>query len=176
MKLLNFTNWIQAILVFKHAKKRTKHYPPYLIEPINNFKVLTQVKKYICKMNGWHWSDFHFNFERHILRQSENLSNIHCGSFSIDGDPIFFRQGHNHSLVKFQSKLLFMAYLAQMMETSRSRKVSRLTGFEWGSKSYWHWNAIRGSREELKPIWATNRSYQRDGKLNSKFDKSGVWP
>ena len=88
----------------------------------------------------------------------------------------FFRQGHHHSLVKFQAKLLFMAYLAQMMETSRSRKVSRLTGFEWGSKSYWHWNAIRGSREELKPIWATNRSYQRDGKLNSKFDKSGLCP
>ena len=35
-----------------------------------------RIKKYICVINDWHWSDFHFNFEGYFLCESENLSNI----------------------------------------------------------------------------------------------------
>ena len=106
------------------------------------------LKKYICKMNDWHWSDFHFNFERSFLCWSENLSNIHCASFFsachvMKRDfSLKYKMDANFDKVKFPAKLgIFGRHRGGEL---RLRKVSRPTGFEWGSKSYWHWNVMRG--------------------------------
>ena len=132
------------------------------------------LKKYICKMNDWHWSDFHFNFERSFLCWSENLSNIHCASFFsachvMKRDfSLKYKMDANFDKVKFPANLgIFGREGSSACARCHGRLGLSGDPNHIGTGMWW---------EELKPIWATNRSYQRDGKRNSKFDKSGLCP
>ena len=137
--------------------------------------------KYICVINDWHWSDFHFNFEGYFLCESENLSNItHVLPLAVHYMPHDVKRhtsSSNLDEVNFQAVLAYhVAYLAQI-------RIGRRAAHGWlVSRARIKiilelWNVMR---ERLCKIWSQRSigpTCQHNGKLYSgqKFEQSGPW-